>query len=59
MTKKEFENRDSYILRSLREDRVQKSRGTGCVGVCKLQEDKVCIGCNRTIEEIAEAGRKK
>jgi len=22
-----------------------------CVGVCKLQ-DNICIGCNRTIEEI-------
>jgi len=25
-----------------------------CVGICKL-EDTICIGCNRTIEEIKEA----
>ena len=23
-----------------------------CVALCKLDEDDVCIGCNRTIEEI-------
>jgi len=27
---------------------------TPCIGVCKLK-DNVCIGCNRTIEEIKEA----
>ena len=32
--------------------------GKKCVGVCKLSEG-VCIGCNRTIKEIEEAGRKK
>jgi len=29
-----------------------------CVGVCKLSEKKVCIGCNRTIEEIKKAYEK-
>lgn len=26
-----------------------------CIGVCKLNEQKVCIGCNRTIKEIMKA----
>ena len=25
-----------------------------CIGICKL-EDNICIGCNRTIEDIKEA----
>ena len=24
-----------------------------CINICKLNEDKVCIGCYRTIKEIA------
>ena len=31
---------------------------TPCIGVCKLEDD-VCIGCNRTIEEIKEAWQLK
>ena len=31
---------------------------TPCIGVCKLEDD-VCIGCNRTIEEIKEAWHLK
>lgn len=27
-----------------------------CIGICKLDENGVCIGCGRTIEEIKEAG---
>jgi predicted Fe-S protein YdhL (DUF1289 family) len=27
---------------------------TPCVGICKLVDD-ICIGCNRTIEQIKEA----
>jgi len=26
-----------------------------CIGVCKLDENKICIGCKRTIKEIMEA----
>jgi|TARA_R110002111_G_scaffold126345_1_gene190921 predicted Fe-S protein YdhL (DUF1289 family) len=29
-----------------------------CIGVCKLNEKKVCVGCFRTIEEIKEAYEK-
>jgi len=24
-----------------------------CVGVCKLNSNRICVGCNRTIDEIA------
>jgi predicted Fe-S protein YdhL (DUF1289 family) len=27
-----------------------------CIGVCKLDKDKICIGCGRTIEDIKKAG---
>lgn len=30
-----------------------------CIGVCKLNEKQVCIGCNRTIEEIKKAYKGK
>ncbi|MFZ8933319.1 MAG: DUF1289 domain-containing protein [Bacteriovoracaceae bacterium] len=30
-----------------------------CIGVCKLDEKKVCIGCKRTIEEIKQAYKSK
>ena len=30
---------------------------TPCVGICTLEDD-ICIGCNRTIEEIKEAYEK-
>ena len=29
-----------------------------CIGVCQLNLNKVCVGCNRTIEEIREAYEK-
>ena len=29
-----------------------------CIRVCKLNEQKVCVGCNRTIEEIKKAYEK-
>ena len=28
-----------------------------CIGVCTLNEDSICIGCNRHIDEIMECGR--
>jgi len=30
-----------------------------CIGVCKLDENKVCIGCFRTIEEIRQKGLER
>tara|TARA_B100000519_G_C14028313_1_gene336775 strand:- start:134 stop:280 length:147 start_codon:yes stop_codon:yes gene_type:complete len=29
-----------------------------CIGVCTLNEENICIGCDRTIEEIIEAGKE-
>ena len=29
-----------------------------CVGICKLDKNKVCIGCFRTLNEIIETGKK-
>ena len=29
-----------------------------CLGICKLEED-VCIGCDRTIEEIKRKGESQ
>ena len=31
---------------------------TTCVGMCKLDDKKVCTGCHRTIQEIREAYEK-
>jgi predicted Fe-S protein YdhL (DUF1289 family) len=44
------------MLRQLSRTVKQIKDDSPCVGVCTLNEDNVCIGCNRTIEEIAEAG---
>jgi len=30
-----------------------------CIGICKLDEKKICIGCNRSIKEIKEAFKGK
>ncbi|HAI39634.1 MAG TPA: DUF1289 domain-containing protein [Maribacter sp.] len=27
-----------------------------CVGICKLNKNKICIGCGRTIDEIIKKG---
>ena len=26
-----------------------------CIGICTLNEDDICIGCGRTVQEIHEA----
>ena len=28
-----------------------------CIGTCTLNEQGICIGCNRTLKEIEEAGK--
>ena len=30
-----------------------------CIGTCKLNEDNICIGCNRHIDEIIKKGETK
>ena len=29
-----------------------------CIGTCKLNEDNICIGCNRHIDEIIKKGEE-
>jgi|GEM_PF-3739064 len=31
---------------------------SACVGLCRLDEKKVCVGCSRTIEEIKQSYEK-
>jgi hypothetical protein len=56
MTSDEFENREKYILRTMREDR--EAARSPCIKVCELDENGICKGCKRTIQEICEAGKK-
>ena len=44
------------MLRQMGRTREEVKKDTPCIGVCTLNEDDVCIGCNRTIEEITKAG---
>jgi len=41
------------------QNKEEESASSPCIGVCQLDENKVCIGCFRTIEEIREAGRNR
>ena len=34
----------------------KSSEKSPCIGVCTLNEQGICIGCNRTIEEIIHMG---
>ena len=58
---KKRESYDRYMYRQWREycEEVEERKAKRCVKQCKLGEDGRCIGCCRTLEEIAEAGRKK
>lgn len=38
---------------------MESNNKSPCIKVCKLNDDNVCIGCNRTIEEIREAYYEK
>lgn len=29
-----------------------------CIGICRLDEDKICVGCKRNIHEIIAFGKK-
>ena len=37
---------------------VMSGKVTPCVGVCQLNQNKICVGCGRTIKEIREAYEK-
>ena len=44
------------MLRQLSRTKEQISKDTPCIGICTLNEQDVCIGCNRHIDEIVQAG---
>jgi len=37
----------------------EKEKKSPCIKVCKLNEQKVCIGCGRHIDEIIAAGKAR
>lgn len=39
------------------QDPPQDLAASPCVGICRLDERAVCVGCGRTIDEIAEWSR--
>ena len=44
------------MLRQLRRTRKDIQEDRLCIGVCTLNEENVCIGCNRHIDEIIQRG---
>ena len=44
------------MLRQLRRTTKDIKNDSPCIGVCTLNEQNVCIGCNRHIDEIVQAG---
>ena len=42
----------------LRRSSEEIKNDSPCIGVCTLNEENICIGCDRTIEEIIEAGKE-
>ena len=34
---------------------MQSKIDAPCIGICTLNEDDICIGCGRTVQEIHEA----
>ncbi|HKY92833.1 MAG TPA: DUF1289 domain-containing protein [Nevskiaceae bacterium] len=41
----------------IREDGPGDPAASPCIGICRLDERSVCVGCGRTIDEIAEWSR--
>jgi len=35
---------------------MPKAKYSPCIGICTLNEQGICIGCKRTIEEIIHMG---
>ena len=44
------------MLEQMKRTQEEIKSDTPCIGVCTLNEDKVCIGCNRHIDEIITVG---
>ncbi len=45
------------MLEQLRRTRKEIQEDSPCNGTCTLNEDKICIGCNRHIDEIVMKGK--
>ncbi len=44
------------MLMQMRRTKEEIKNDSPCIGTCTLNEEGICIGCDRTIEEIIEAG---
>ena len=44
------------MLRQLRRTTKDIKNDSPCIGVCTLNEENICIGCNRHIDEIIQRG---
>ena len=47
------------MLEQMRRTNKEILEDTPCVGTCTLNENNICIGCNRHIDEIIERGETK
>ena len=47
------------MLRQMRRTVEEIKKDSPCVGVCTLNEDDICIGCDRHIGDIIERGETK
>ena len=45
------------MLEQLRRTSEEIKKDSPCIGVCTLNEDSICIGCDRHIDEIIECGK--
>ena len=43
----------------MRRSRKEIQADSPCIGTCTLDENDICIGCNRHIDEIIENGYKE
>ena len=47
------------MYEQLRRTSKEIKNDTPCIGICTLNENKICIGCNRHIDEIIQRGREE
>ncbi len=50
---------EDWAYREANKDSIIEGEKSPCVSICKLDENNVCIGCNRTLEEVASYVRRK
>ena len=41
----------------IKEDGLQDPVASPCIGICRLDERALCVGCGRSLDEIAEWSR--